>query len=201
MFFISLGFFCILVISKCIIAEEEETSLFPTTEFGDDAPFFSDYSSFTDPGDLEGSLGSDLIDPTFGTLNDEDDGAPVPIFADSNEICSFDTSQLIGSLSRRGVANNCDNSEGSNVLKAPTISPKVAPFIDLKTMELKKICPGRLRWPYTVAVCSSGSRGDIIMYPQDATFDLFWAQQSKWCYAFEVYEPQMLVSKIPSGRG
>ena len=180
----------ILTIRKCLA--EEENPLFSSTDLYD-LSVFSDFSSLTDPEDLEGSLQTDPTDlifpPTLAFLDSDDETNAFSNFADSNEVCPFETSQLTSIISRRGGVDACDNSEGSSSLNAPTIDPKVAPFVDIGTMELKTICPRQDKSPYSIAVCSSGIKWDIIIYPPDVDFDLLWAQKSKLrlFYVFEIW--------------
>lgn len=171
---------CMLLISKCIA---EETPLFSTTDSYDPS-VLSDFSAFTDLEDPEGALQTDLIapiDPSLAFMNDDPNDS-LSIFADSNDSCHVETSRLTHILSRRGAPSECqDPDTGNSGLNAPTIDPKVAPFVDIQTMELKTICPSRYKNPYSIAVCSSGNRGDILVYPPDLLdFDLFWAQKSKY---------------------
>lgn len=170
-----------LLISKSIA---EENPLFSTTNSYDPS-IFSDFSSFIDPENLEETLQTDLFDstdPTLAFLSDDQNGS-LSIFADTNDSCHFETSQLADTLSRRGAPSQCqDPDTGNSGLNVPTIDPKVAPFADIQTMELKTICPSRYKNPYIVAVCSSGLSGDIVAYPSNLLdFDLFWAQKSKYC--------------------
>ena len=198
---------CILAINnKCIASGEEEgeeTPLFSTnTDLHDPSVFLSNLSPFIDPEALEGTaLQTDQYlteqTSTFGFLNDdniENGDAALSIFANSNENeagCAFGTGQLTDSntLSRRGAVNAaCGNpdagsgggsSSSSSILNTPaSIDPKVAPFIDLGTMELKRICPRTDQIPYSLPVCSSGVQGDIVMHPPKTSFELNWAQKS-----------------------
>lgn len=192
----------IFAITCCVAEEEEkeENSLFstniddlsdtPFTDFSDDFSLFGDLEE-----NLDGSPQADLIESSSSSSsssmiawdNDEDNGTP-SIFADSNQGCSsMTTSQLLfRRLSARGAgadagAAACDNPEGnreSSGLFAPTINPKVAPWVDIETMELKQICPSQLPGIYSVAVCSSGVHGDVMLWKDDANFDLFWALKS-----------------------
>lgn len=157
----------------------EETPLFSTIDLYDPS-IFSDFPPFTDPEDLDGTLQTDLTtDPSFLFPNDNENG-PLSIFANSNGGCPSETSQLTSPLSRRGGAvDACENPGGNSGLNAPSINPKVAPFIDIETMEVKSICPSRNKSPYSVPVCSSGIKGDIVTDPPDANFYLFRAQRSK----------------------
>lgn len=123
---------------------------------------------------------SDQTDQALGFL-DGDENEAFPVFVDSAESCSFDTSQLTSTLSRRGgTSDQCQNPNDSGFLNVPIINSTVAPFIDIETMELKSICPSRYKTPCSIAVCSSGRTGDILVYPPDLLdFDLIWAQKSK----------------------
>lgn len=168
-----------LAISK--YTAQEETPLFSNTDVYDSS-IFSDVSSFADPTDFDGILPTDLSDPTDPTLLflNDDPNDIFPMVADSNESCHLETSQLADTLSRRGAPIQCINPDsGNSGLNAPTIDPKVAPFVDIQTMELKTICPSGYKRPYSIAVCSSGKNGDIVLYPPNVKdFDLFWAQKS-----------------------
>ena len=181
MFSISAILSCMLLMSKCIA---QENPLFSTTDSYD--PFvFSDFSPFTDPENPGETLQTDLLDPTDPTLAflNDDQKDSLSIFADSNDSCDFETSQLADTLSRRGARSECQNPDtGNSGLNVPTINPKVAPFVDIQTMELKTTCPSQDKTPYSVAVCSSGITGDIVAYPPNLSdFDLFWAQKGKYC--------------------
>lgn len=114
------------------------------------------YPRFTNPEDLEGTLQTDLTDPTVAFLDDHENNA-FSMLAEPNERCSFETSQLTSTWSRRGgVLSQCDNPKGDSGVNVPTIRPKIAPFIDIQTMEPKTICPSQHKTPYSIAVCSSG---------------------------------------------
>lgn len=203
MFSIGLILFCMLTIhNKCNAEEEDGDPLFPANnDFLDPSIFSSDSPWSLDPGNLEKQTAlqpeysSNDLTSTFGLLNDDtnDDeiaGGNLPMFADGLEAgCSSGTSQLTSrnTLSRRGTVNNvCDNpnqggSSSTSGLSTPTaIDPKVAPYIDIGTMELKMICPRGVGVPYSLPVCSSGIRGDIIMRPPKTTYELHWAQKSKF---------------------
>lgn len=186
--------------------EGDEIPLFSTsTDLYDPSVFSSDFSPFIDPEALDGTtLQTDqyLAEQTsiFGFLNDdtnvENGDAALSIFANSNENeagCSFGSIQLTDSiaLSRRGAVNaGCVNpdagsggsssSSSSTGLITPTsIDPKVAPFLDVGTMELKRICPRTDLIPFSLAVCSSGVQGDIVIRPPKLSYELNWAQKSK----------------------
>lgn len=171
-----------IVISNCVA--QAETPLFSSPD-AYDSYIFSDFSPSTNPEDLQATLQqTDLTNPTTLAFLDENDDQndDFSLFADSHESCSLETSQLTSTLSRRGGgARQCDTPQRNSGLNAPTIDPKVAPFIDLQTMELRAICPSQYKSPYSIAVCSSGVIGDIVAYPPDAiNFDLYWAQISEY---------------------
>ena len=183
MFSISSILLCTLTISKCIA--QAETPLFSNTDIYDPSVFLDSSSSVTNPENLEGTLQTGSTDSTMAFLDDDENDAS-SLFAGSNERCSLETSQLSSTLRRRGaVPSQCDVPKGESDLNAPTINSKIAPFIDIQTMELKAICPSQYKTPYSIAVCSSGDIGDIVAYPPDIiNFGLFWAQQS---------EPQIMI--------
>lgn len=192
MFSISLIFLCILTINNQCRAEEEENLLFSTTnELNDPSIFSPDSSWLLDPGDFEKGITSqtdhDLTDLTSNLSflnddanNDEIAGGTLPVFADgAGASCS-------NGLSRRGAGNNaCDNLDqddsrsSSSGLNPASIDPKVAPYIDLQTMQLKRICARTPEIPYSIPVCSSGTTGEIVMHPPKITFELLWAEKSK----------------------
>lgn len=182
MFFTNLISLGVLFAITCCVAEE--TPLFPTTDLHDTS-LFSDGSLFRDGENLDGSLQADPFESSMIALDNADNGIP-SIYADSDQGCSTTTGQLSRRLrARGGAAGACDVPEGSrdNIdpssgLLAPSISPKVAPFIDIETMELQQICR-QYTTVYTVAVCSSGLNGDVVLYQSDDNFDLYWAQKSK----------------------
>lgn len=185
MFFIRSILLCILAIGKYTV--QEEAPFFANNDVYD-LSTFSDVSSFTGSEDFQGTSSMDLVNPTDSTLaflNDDQDESSL-IFADSNESCPFETSHLTGTISRRAGPNECTNPDSDDSgLNAPNINPKIAPFIDIQTMELKTICPGESKNLYAIAVCSSGRTGDVVLYPPNISdFDLFWAQKSEClkCY-------------------
>ena len=185
MFFLRWIFLYILAIGKYTV--QEEAPFFSTNDVYDPS-IFSDASSFIDPEDLQGTSSTDLVNPTDSTLAflNVDQNESSSIFADSNDSCPFETTWLTGTFSRRAGPNECtDPDSGDSGLTLPSINPKIAPFIDIQTMELKTICPGESKSLYDIAVCSSGRKGDVVLYPPNISdFDLFWAQKSEClkCY-------------------
>lgn len=202
MFSIGLILLCIFTIHKCNAEEDKDPLFSANNDLLDPSIFSPDTPWLLDPGVLEKDItlqtgySSTDLPSTFALLNDDasDDelaGGSLPMFADGTEAgCSSETGQLTNTnaLSRRGAVNNvCDNpnqdgsssSSGSSALNAPSsINPKVLPYIDVGTMELKMICPRTDAIPFSLAVCSSGVRGDIIMRPPKTSYELNWAQKS-----------------------
>lgn len=186
MYFFNFIVFCVLAIINCVA---EEDPLFSNTDLYDPSVFsdfslLTDSASTTDSGDPDGTPPADLFAPSSDTWNNDNNDSP-SIFADSTGGCSQETSQLTNKLRSRGAVNACEDPQGSG-LYGPSINPKVAPFINIETMEMQKICPGQLTSLYDIAVCSSGVNGDILLWHGDSSFDLLWAERSKLSYAFEV---------------
>ena len=199
MFSIGLILLCMLTIHNKCNAEEDEDLLFSANhDLLDPSLFSSDSPWLLDPGVLEKDTGlqaeysSTDQTSTFALLNDgaRDDelaGGTLPMFAEGTEAgCSSETGQLTSTnaLGRRGAVCGNPNQDGasssSSGLNAPSsIDPKVAPFIDVGTMQLKQICPRTDAIPYSLAVCSSGIKGDIILRPPKTSYELHWAQKSK----------------------
>lgn len=93
---------------------------------------------------------------------DDDENDASSMFADSSKSCSVENNQLTSTLSRRGgVRNQCDTPKETSDVSAPTINSKIAPYIDIQTMELNAICPSQYKTPYSIAVCSSGRLGTL----------------------------------------
>lgn len=178
-----------------------------------DSPFSGnmdeDYSEiWKDLPPIEFIMNPDLDpDPLF-TAEIDNDGTS-SIFADPSQgDCSFGISLLPDGLkkSRRGTTPSCPNpgSSNGNSDTVPgnsgvgvggtgmNVDPKVAPYLNIETMELNEICPPQsLINQYHIPVCSSSVKGYTKKYPPvlPTHWQLRDAQLSK-CILFS-----LLVSK------
>lgn len=148
-------------------------------------------------------MNPDLNPDPFSTTEIENDGTSL-LFADASQgDCSFGINLLPDGLkkSRRGT-NACHdpgsrNGDSGTVLN---VDPKVAPYLDIETMELNEICPPQsLINQYYIPVCSSSVKGFTKKYPP--VLPMYWqlrdAQLSKCFFFFFLFFFLFFFSKKP----